>query len=248
MQTSSMPEGMTAVIDFLGWPVDIWAEIFSRLEPRSYPPKYLALSSRSKVIYRNSLNDLRLTCHKFKQICDQHPATPRRLIFCQHDPSLFINKLLVWLKASRDITSLVCFSSEPCLGMLLPQLMAAPTQLRHISMSAVNAANISSLSAYTNLVSCQLNMPTDQEVQLQSLMPLKNLESLVLRGGKFCELSLSDRLTGLFMKHATVACAAHSASTNILKHPRILPQNAWYWHKRLHCAGHLGAAAIKHHS
>ena len=133
-------------VDFLDWPVEIWAEVFSLLQPYWNPVIYSGLPpDLLEELTRNRVLELRLTCHKFKQICDAHSVVPRRFWFCQKDANLFIKKLLSWLKAGRGITSLTCCSVEPCLGMLVPQLLAAPTQLQHISMGAVNAANISCL-------------------------------------------------------------------------------------------------------
>ena len=189
--------GSVTFVNFLHWPVEIWADVFSRVQSRACLLERLVLSSSNvstmaKEMRRNSLEELRLTCHKFKMICDKHPAVTRRFIFLQKldqpAANLFVHKLLTWLEAGRDFTSVTCFSTQPCLGLLVPQLLAAPTQLRHISMSAVNAANISCLSAYTNLTSCQLHAPEDQTlhvISLQPLMALKSVESLLLSGAEF---------------------------------------------------------------
>lgn len=108
-------------VDFLDWPVDIWADVFSLLQPFWYPIIYWGLPSDLLEEHtRNRVLELRLTCHKFKQICDTHPVVPRRFWFCQTDANLFIKKLLIWSKSGRGITSLMCRSIEPCLGTLVP--------------------------------------------------------------------------------------------------------------------------------
>lgn len=91
-------------------------------------------------------------------------------------------------------------------------------------MGAVNAANISCLSEYNSLKSIQLHMPSEDVLWLQPLVALKLLEELFLHDTTFHDLPLGNKLTGLFIRHARVACKADSTSTNVL-HNLLIP--AW---------------------
>lgn len=135
-----------------------------------------------------------------------------RLVHCQDedDSILFLNKLLTHGKADRKLQALTCFSETTCTGTLLPQLLVSPTELTHISISAVSTATLSCLCAFSGLVSCQLYQPSEDLVNLQSLAALPKLENLTLEGGCFHCLSLGYHLTGLQIDQASVSWAPGS--------------------------------------
>lgn len=88
----------------------------------------------------------------------------------------------------------------------MPQLLVSPAELKHISISAVTAATVSCLCAYTGLVSCQLYKPSEASLDLQPLLALPNLQDFTLQGAKFHNVPLDDHLTGLLVDHANVSC------------------------------------------
>lgn len=95
--------------------------------------------------------------------------------------------------------------------MLLPQLLVSPADLEYISISSVNGATISCLSAYNGLVTCELYKPSEWSLNLQPLAALDNLEDLTLHGAYFHGLQLGDHLSGLFVSNAQVVCGTGGA-------------------------------------
>lgn len=96
-----------------------------------------------------------------------------------------MSNLLAYLAAGREVEYVTCLSDKPCLGMLLPQLLTNPTQLKWVSTSAASTATVPCLSAFTNLVTCQLCKPAHAELDLEPLAALTRLQVLMLDGAYF---------------------------------------------------------------
>ena len=204
-----------SALDFSDWPADIWSRILTMLEPSgvsTWPSSYYLakLQASQQITDHQEYCSLRLVCRKLNEIVCGNTQLMMRLVHCQDDSSMFLNKLLTYGKADRRLQALTCFSETICTGMLLPQLLVSPTELTHISISAVSTATLSCLYAFPGLVSCQLYQPSEDLVNLQSLAALPKLENLTLQGGCFHCLLLGYHLTGLQIDKASVSCVPGS--------------------------------------
>lgn len=163
----------------VNWPVDVWGKVFSLLHveytsifmSRWFSTSFSPASSWEFQRHKQYHN-LRLVCRKFNQVFLAHSGLTTTFAFCQPKASLFMAGLLTWLRKKYQICDLTCHSDSPCLGMLLPQLLVSPLQLRRICFKAASAASVPCISPFTNLQLCQLYAPADGSLDLQTLANL----------------------------------------------------------------------------
>lgn len=229
-------------------PVEVWARVFSHLEPTPGDPQYDLYTTAVKA--QASLWQLPLVCTTFRTVFKTHPKLGHKVFLPKGEkqkyPSSTLTASLVgWLKAWAEVIQsfeLHCWSVD--LHQYLRALSHPSTTMTHIVVKPRGSAEACLLSSFTALTSCCLRSAYKGKYGSLDLTPLQGLCSLTkltLQNGRFSNLSAASHLTELDLGYATVTSASSCALVSCLVKIRTHGSSV----DKLHEKGLLACTALQ---
>ena len=180
---------------------DLWAKVFSRLQPSSRSDIRGNTAAFAKQYSR--YQHLQLVCKKFHSVFLQNPALSGQLFLgprsdLDHDKKI---SLLLWMRR-HGATLRIIDVSDRIGDTVLASLTCADHKLESVSFGSPTTTTICLLSIFTSLSFCKLSA-YEGGMSLMPLHSLPLLRHLLLSYGKYTEVSVA-KLQYLGIKFADV--------------------------------------------
>lgn len=203
-------------------PEEMWARVFSYLQPLPHnllesPESYIGLPD---IQAQRRFFQLPLVCQRFRDVFLGSADLPQVLVIQQNlSQSAFLG-LRTWLQRHaahlQSITSLC--ADDHTTESLLAILAMSHSRLTSASCIVHSTRQLAALGCLRHLTACTLQTsPAIAGLELTPLQCLPSLQSLMLKRGRFANLSAITRLTSLSVFRCHVIMGSRKFDTPLKK-------------------------------